>query len=138
MVGIISSFLEAICRLFTKEGKKFLIKNNENAIVYQAGRDINVFPFDYEMMKRLLIEVLDERDKKADVINKASIEHENLPIKLILECINSGTTFTTLELASKTGLSNSIVKRYIKKLLQEGVIVQTGERKKAHYNIKER
>lgn len=137
LVAIVSGVFLLLSKIGTKKGSNTKIrqkaKNNDNANIYQAGRDININQVDYEKIKRLFIEVNKENETKNSKNAEAELKPALNNLDRILDLLNSGKSFTANELEKEMKLSRSTIQRYIDKLLKEGIIIQTGTMRFARY-----
>lgn len=101
-------------------------KNISNSSVYQAANDIHIHKIDEEALKRLLKDTLNEQNKKEEKVTDVESESTYKNLEKLKVLMKPGKSFTINELAIQLGLSRQTVYRYVSKLLNEGVLVQTG------------
>lgn len=125
---LISPISSMIRGWFTRKGSsvKMEAKNISNPSVYQAANDIHIHKIDEEALKRLLKDTLNEQNKKEEKVTDVESESTYKNLEKLKVLMKSGKSFTINELAIQLGLSRQTVYRYVSKLLNEGVLVQTG------------
>ncbi len=125
---LISPISSMIRGWFTRKGSsvKMEAKNISNSSVYQAANDIHIHKIDEEALKRLLKDTLNEQNKKEEKVTDVESESTYKNLEKLKVLMKSGKSFTINELAIQLGLSRQTVYRYVSKLLNEGVLVQTG------------
>ncbi len=107
-----------------------------NTIVNHYGEEVFNFTDNY-------LQVNLPYNKNALTINETQNKSVNEPLKLskstlkVLELIKENANYTIDDMMSQLNLSRKTIKRALKNLIEQDLIIRIGSRKSGHWEIKE-